>query len=54
MDFAAKFKKDKFLNLAAKNNWILFFYHDPDTIAVTIKKDNDKFKVVNEIRRRKN
>ena len=47
-------EKDKFLNLAAKNNWILFFYHDPDTIAVTIKKDNDKFKVVNEIRRRTN
>ena len=47
-------EKDKFLNLAAKNNWILFFYHDPDTIAVTIKKDSDKFKIVNEIRRRTN
>ena len=47
-------EKDKFLNLAAKNNWILFFYHDPDTIAVTVKKDSNKFKVANEIRRRTN
>ena len=42
-------KKD-FLNLASDNNWILFFYHDPKTIAVKISKNNDKYIVENEYR----
>ena len=33
-------EKDIFLNLAAANNWILYFYHDPNVVAVTIKKSN--------------
>ena len=44
-------EKDKFLNSAAENNWILFFYHDPETIAVTIKKEGTKFKIKDEIKR---
>ena len=44
-----KEKKD-FLNLASDNNWILFFYHDPKTIAVKISKNNDKYIVENEYR----
>ena len=45
-------EKKKFLNLAAENNWILYFYHDPNTAAVTIQKRDKKFEVVDECRRR--
>ena len=43
-------KKD-FLDLAVKNNWILFFYHDPEVIAVTVGKKNDKYNVIDEYRK---
>ena len=33
-------EKKSFLERAAKENWILFFYHDPETVAVKIKQDN--------------
>jgi len=45
-------EKEVFLNKASKNNWILFFYHDPDIIAVKIKKDNKYYKIIDEYRRR--
>jgi len=44
-------EKEKFLNVAAQNNWILYFYHDPKVIAVTIKKHNNNFDIVDEYRR---
>ena len=40
-----------FLDLAVKNNWILFFYHDPEVIAVTVGKKNDKYNVIDEYRK---
>ena len=45
-------EKEAFLDKAAKDNWILFFYHDPDTVAVKIKKDNKYYKVIDECKRR--
>jgi len=42
-------EKTKFLELASKNNWWLFFYHDPNTIAVKIKKDEKYYKVVEKV-----
>ena len=41
-------EKEKFLNLASDKDWILFFYHDPKTIAVKIKKDNNKYVITDE------
>ena len=35
-------EKTLFLDQAAKENWLLFFYHDPKTTAVRIEK-NDKY-----------
>ena len=40
-------KKD-FLDSAAKNNWILYFYHDPEVVAAAIAKNNNKYEIVNE------
>jgi len=45
-------EKEKFLSNAAKEDWILFFYHDPETVAVKIKKDIKYFKVIDEYKRR--
>ena len=45
-------EKKTFLNLASQNNWILFLYHDPEIVAVKIKKSEKYFKVIDEIRRR--
>jgi len=45
-------EKEVFLDKASKNNWILFFYDDPDTIAVKIEKDNKYYKVLHEYRRK--
>ena len=44
-------EKEKFLNRACKENWILFFYHDPLTVAVKIKKGNKYYEVTDECRR---
>jgi len=41
-------EKTKFLNEAADKKWILFFYHDPETIAVKIKKSEKYFEVIDE------
>ena len=45
-------EKEVFLDKASQNNWILFFYDDPDTIAVKIEKDNKYYKVLHEYRRK--
>ena len=42
-------EKTEFLALAAKNNWWLFFYHDPKTVAVKIEKDEKYYKVVEKV-----
>ena len=39
-------EKTKFLRLASKNNWWLFFYHDPETVAVRIAEGDKYYKVV--------
>ena len=31
-------EKEQFLNCASDNDWILYFYHDPEIVAVKIKK----------------
>tara|TARA_Y100000994_G_scaffold142923_1_gene117111 strand:+ start:606 stop:1463 length:858 start_codon:yes stop_codon:yes gene_type:complete len=41
-------EKEKFLNLASDKDWILFFYHDPKTIAVKIRKNNHKYIIKDE------
>jgi len=45
-------EKKSFLDKASKDNWVLFFYHDPETVAVKIEKDNKYYKVIDEYRRR--
>ena len=45
-------EKEIFLSEAADNNWILFFYHDPRTVAVKIKKSDQYFEVVDELKRK--
>ena len=42
-------EKTEFLNLASSNNWWLFFYHDPETIAVKIKEDGKYYKVIEKV-----
>jgi len=44
-------EKKLFLDEACDNNWLLFFYHDPYTIAVRIAKDKKYYKVTDEYRR---
>ncbi|MBI44656.1 MAG: MBL fold metallo-hydrolase [Candidatus Marinimicrobia bacterium] len=46
-------EKKIFLDEASDKNWLLFFYHDPDTIAVKICKDKKYYKIINEYRREK-
>ena len=41
-------EKTSFLNEASRENWLLFFYHDPKTVAVRIKKDEKYYKVIKE------
>ena len=42
-------EKTEFLNLASSNNWWLFFYHDPETIAVKIEEDGKYYKVIEKV-----
>ena len=44
-------EKKKFLDQASAENWILFFYHDPDCVAVRIKKSEKYYEIIDEIRR---
>ena len=41
-----------FLDKAAENNWLLFFYHDPESIAVRIQKSDKYYKIIDEYSRR--
>ena len=45
-------EKEKFLDLASDNNWLLFFYHDPKTVAVKIKKTEKYYEVIEKYERR--
>ena len=45
-------EKKIFLDRASKEKWLLFFYHDPRTVAVKIKKSDQYFEVVDELRRK--
>ena len=44
-------EKKEFLDMASKNNWLLFFYHDPKTIAVRIRKAEKYYEVVEKYER---
>jgi glyoxylase-like metal-dependent hydrolase (beta-lactamase superfamily II) len=44
-------EKTRFLNQAAKEGWWLFFYHDPETVAVKITKGKKYFNIIEEVRR---
>jgi len=46
-----KEKKD-FLDQASEEDWLLFFYHDPKTVAVKIKKDEKYYKITDEYSKR--
>ena len=41
-------EKKEFLDKASEGNWWLFFYHDPSTVAVRIKKSNKYYEVIDE------
>tara|TARA_Y100000590_G_C15649634_1_gene988230 strand:+ start:25 stop:885 length:861 start_codon:yes stop_codon:yes gene_type:complete len=45
-------EKKIFLDEAANNDWILFFYHDPSVVAVKIKKNEKYYTTIDEIRRK--
>ena len=45
-------EKKEFLDEASEQDWLLFFYHDPITVAVKIKKDEKYYKVTDEYARR--
>jgi len=47
-------EKKTFLDIASKQNWILYFYHDPKVVAVEIKKKDNYYEIINEYKRRKN
>jgi len=42
-------EKAEFLKKAAENNWWLFFYHDPQTVAVKIEAGEKYYDVVEEV-----
>ncbi|MBC8311438.1 MAG: MBL fold metallo-hydrolase [Candidatus Marinimicrobia bacterium] len=42
-------EKTKFLQDAAEGNWWLFFYHDPKTVAVKIRKGEKYYDIVDEV-----
>ena len=42
-------EKTQFLKLASKNNWWLFFYHDPQTVAVKIKDDKKYYQITKKV-----
>ena len=44
-------EKTNFLNQAADEGWWLWFYHDPNTVALQIKKSTKYYDIVKEIRR---
>ena len=44
-------EKKKFLDQASAENWILFFYHDPDCVAVRVQKSEKYYEIIDEIRR---
>ena len=46
-------EKTEFLNKAAKYNWWLWFYHDPETVAVKIDYGKKYFNIIEEISRSK-
>jgi len=41
-------EKALFLDQAAKENWLLFFYHDPKTTAVRIEKNDKHYNITEE------
>ena len=43
-------EKTEFLKLAAKNNWWLFFYHDPNTVAVKIAENDKYYRIIEKIK----
>ena len=45
-------EKEVFLDMASEKDWTLFFYHDPETIAIKIKKEDKKYIIVDELRRK--
>ena len=42
-------EKTQFLSDAAKNGWWLYFYHDPDTIAVKIKEGKKGYDITEQV-----
>ena len=41
-------EKTLFLDEASDKNWLLFFYHDPETIAVRVKKNEKYYAIIEE------
>tara|TARA_B100001029_G_C15017885_1_gene428581 strand:+ start:203 stop:1063 length:861 start_codon:yes stop_codon:yes gene_type:complete len=44
-------EKTIFLKEAAENKWWLWFYHDPETIAVKIEKGEKYYNIIKEVKR---
>jgi glyoxylase-like metal-dependent hydrolase (beta-lactamase superfamily II) len=47
-------EKEIFLKKASDEGWILFLYHDPEVAAVKIDMNNNNYRVIDELRRKKN
>lgn len=47
-------EKTKFLSEASKKGWWLWFYHDPNTIAVKIVKGDRYYDIIDEIQKKSN
>ena len=47
-------EKKEFLDKACDKSWLLFFYHDPDTIAVRIKRSEKYYTIIDEYKREQN
>ena len=45
-------EKTDFLNDACKFGWWLWFYHDPETVAVKITKGEKYYDIVSELKRK--
>ena len=44
-------EKTDFLNKASNENWWLWFYHDPETIAIRIEKGEKYYNIIEEVKR---
>ena len=42
-------EKTDFLKIASEKDWWIFFYHDPETVAVKVRQDSRYYKIVKKV-----